>query len=468
MVGLVCFSFFLLWLIIRSTLFDLIHQQTHMFGSTIASQAAQAAGELLLAEDSLALKVLAKQFSQSDAIIRVQIISSSNIVVADSRLNADAQTYPLDQPLSTVNPYQEQFISPILYQDVIAGQVRILIDKTAIAATLQRTLSWMALTLLLVILLTAPIAYFLARYWAEPIKQLTHATSAINAGALETRLTNDRLDEFGVLLNSFNEMAHSLQEREKLKATFYRYVGSGIANQVLIHPGEPIVPLRSIDATVVFFDIVSFTRLCQHLSAQSIAQVLNQYYACVQMCCAEFGGIVDKYIGDGALVVFGADNQTPDHAKNALQACHLFLMVWANQLVYRKPCPTDPIKLDFRVALHSGPMMAGTLGHKDRLQYTVIGDTVNVAARLCQQAPINQPIMSEQSFQEITALSTHNPSPTFVESLGQWLVRGRDEKISVFASKELPETMMQQVQQRKQLLSFQLVNKPAVSEATQT
>lgn len=340
------------------------------------------------------------------------------------------------------------YSAPIVFQGVTAGHADVLLDKSLISATIERTLQWMSLAFGILLFLSLPLSYLLARYWAEPIKRLMLATRAINEGELKTRLPNQRQDEFGALMQSFNEMADSLESREKLKTTFYRYVGSGIANQVLGEPDNPVVPLRPITATIVFFDIVSFTQLCEELSPESVAKLLNHYYDCITQCCAEFGGIVDKFMGDGALVIFGAAGSKDNHAQNALLATALFLKIANDRICV--PVSDSRSQLSYRISLHTGNMLAGTLGENERLQYTVVGDAVNVAARLCQKATPNQPVFSEQSRVEVPQLQ-----PSHIESLGKWPVRGRTNGVDVYQFKKLPTPWAALVHQRARLLMQQ-------------
>ena len=107
-----------------------------------------------------------------------------------------------------------------------------------------------------------------------------------------------------------------------------------------------------------------------------------------------------------------------------------------------------------------GWLLAGTLGHKDRLQYTVIGDTVNVAARLCQQGPIDQIVLSVSTLKAIEEIHPNAAQTLYHQDLGQWQVRGRDETVTVYQSLSLPDTLNHLIQQRKKLLTFQLSIKP--------
>lgn len=359
-----------------------------------------------------------------------------------------------------LSPQHIVYSAPIIFQDVTAGHADVLLDKSIISETVEETLQWMSLAFGLLLLVSLPLSYWLGRYWAEPIKELMQATRAINAGQLTTRLSSSRQDELGALIQSFNEMANSLAAREQLKTTFYRYVGSGIASQVLDEPHNPVVPLRPIEATIVFFDIVSFTQLCEQMSSESVAKLLNRYYDCITQCCAEFGGIVDKFMGDGALVIFGASGDRSHHAQNALLATSLFFKI-AGKHIPLSPMAQRP-KLAYRVGMHSGNILAGTLGERERLQYTVVGDAVNVAARLCQKAEPDVPVFSQQSRSAASELQEAH-----IVSLGHWPVRGRTSGVGVYTLYKLPSAWATLVHQRAQLLNQAPRTSPSQSSSVQ-
>lgn len=447
--GLIALAFTLLWMIINNTLINLLKTQTDLLGNTTAYQMAHASAELLLAEDMLSLKVIVNQVSQAENIVRAQIRNQNGQNIAESSAQ---QSDAVDQKgvPPPLQQHQILYTAPITFQGVTAGFADVVLDKSQISSTIDRTLKLMSLTFAVLLVLSLPMCYYLGRYWAEPINRLISATRDINAGELKTRITHRRSDEFGSLMDSFNEMANSLASREQLRTTFYRYVGSGIANQVLDKPHNPVVPLRPITATIVFIDIVSFTKLCEELSPEHVAKLLNQYYDCITQCCAEFGGIVDKFMGDGALVIFGASGIDENHAINALTATLLFLKVAQTRMSV--PSSASRSRLTYRISLHTGTMLAGTLGENERLQYTVIGDAVNVAARLCQKGNPDQPILSKETRVLIPELQ--NPH---VESLGPLAVRGRTNTIEVFQlnpyPQRLPSTIAALVFQRARLLA---------------
>ena len=435
--GLVGAAFISLWFIIQSTLFSLLSDQIDTFGNTMANQTALSAAEFILADEMLSLKVIANQVSQAANIVHVRISNIAGETLADSgKQNETNDQYKL-------KPTEILYSDDIVFQGVKVGEASIVIDNSTITATIKRTLSWMTLAFVFALMFGIPLIFLLARSWSEPIHRLTDATLAINAGNLEIRMQNDRSDEFGVLIDSFNDMAASLKEREHLKDAVHRYIGSGVARQLLVTPENPVIPLQPLVATVAFFDIVSFTRLCEKLSSDRIAVLLNRYYACIQYCCTAFGGFVDKYIGDGALVVFShtKKHQEKTHARNALLASHLFLRVAQRCIDLEGDGPLSDEPLAFRIGFHTGEMLAGTLGDAERLQYTVIGDAVNVAARLCEKAPPNTPVFSAASREKIRDLADKH-----VKFADRWMVRGRHEDVTVYATKRLPDTLQAQLQ----------------------
>ncbi|MGI8559756.1 MAG: adenylate/guanylate cyclase domain-containing protein [Solirubrobacteraceae bacterium] len=211
----------------------------------------------------------------------------------------------------------------------------------------------------------------LSRSILEPLSDLRGATGRVAGGDYSVRVPVISGDETGVLANSFNEMVAGLEERERLREAFGAFVDPHLAARVMregsIAGGEEVV------VSVLFLDIRDFTAFAERASAAEVVAQLNEFYELVVPIIASHGGHANKFIGDGLLSVFGAPEQLPDHADRAVR-CALELV--------------DAVAANFNgtlcvgVGVNSGPVVAGTIGGGGRLDFTVIGDTVNTAARV--------------------------------------------------------------------------------------
>jgi class 3 adenylate cyclase len=204
-----------------------------------------------------------------------------------------------------------------------------------------------------------------------PVRDLVRATERVAGGDLSARVPVVSGDEIGALATSFNRMVTGLEERERLHAAFGSYVDPDVAQRVL-DEGE-LLEGEEREATLMFVDVRDFTSFAERASAREAVAQLNDFFGLVVPIVMAHGGHANKFIGDGLLAVFGAPERQPDHADRALAA--------AREIVGAVAVRYDG-GLRIGVGVNSGPVIAGSIGGGGRLEFTVIGDPVNVAARV--------------------------------------------------------------------------------------
>jgi class 3 adenylate cyclase len=213
----------------------------------------------------------------------------------------------------------------------------------------------------------------LARSVTEPIADLRHAAGRIGDGRLEARVPVVSTDEIGSLAVSFNAMASGLLERERIRAALDTYVDRAVAEHILATGDESLAAGEDVEITALFLDVRGFTGYSENRSGREVVGMLNRLFDLVVPIVGAHGGHVDKFIGDGLLAVFGAPTRHPDHADRALAAALEIAALAADR-------PANEPRIG--IGLNSGPVVAGNIGGAGRFDFTVIGDTVNVAARV--------------------------------------------------------------------------------------
>jgi class 3 adenylate cyclase len=205
----------------------------------------------------------------------------------------------------------------------------------------------------------------------RPVDDLLEATEAVKRGDLEARVPVVSGDELGALAGSFNEMMQGLSERERLRMAFGSYVDPEVAERVL-EEGE-LLEGQEREVTVMFVDVCDFTARAEASTARETVAFLNEFFDVVVPCVLEHGGHANKFLGDGVLAVFGAPERLPDHADRAVEAA----MSIAGAIGER-------FGGDVRIGIgiSTGPVVVGSVGGGGRLDFSVIGDAVNVAARV--------------------------------------------------------------------------------------
>jgi adenylate cyclase len=229
---------------------------------------------------------------------------------------------------------------------------------TLIAAAVAATIS-LALTLLLSDSIT------------EPIAELRAATGRVGAGEFEARVPVITTDETGELARSFNQMTAGLQQREQLREAFGTFVDPDLTERVL-EEGTDLAG-DEVEVSLLFMDIRGFTTYSEQAQPQEVVARLNDLYGEVVPAILRDGGHANKFIGDGLLAVFGAPNRLLDHADRA---------VAAGLDIARLVRERYQGELRVGIGINSGRVVVGTIGGGGRLDFTVIGDAVNTAARV--------------------------------------------------------------------------------------
>jgi adenylate cyclase len=215
-----------------------------------------------------------------------------------------------------------------------------------------------------------------ARGITAPVERLAAGMGAVLRGNLEQRVSVGRADEIGFLAASFNQMAAGLEERARIRDVMDKVVSPEVAHELLARGLALGGELREV--SVLFADVRGFTGLAERTPAPELLRLLNAYLAAMSRAIEHAGGVVDKYMGDAVMAVFGAPLRQPDHAARALTAARSMLAEVERLNGSRRPEP--PLRIGVGIA--SGTVVAGNVGSPERLNYTVLGDTVNLAARL--------------------------------------------------------------------------------------
>jgi len=251
---------------------------------------------------------------------------------------------------------------------------------------------------------------FAAGSIADPVASVRRGVERVEAGDFETHVRVDDASEVGLLQAGFNRMAEGLRERELLHDLFGRHVGRDVARAAL--DGGVALGGEEREIAALFVDVAGSTRLASELPPSEVVALLNRFFAVVVEVVEVAGGLVNKFEGDAALAVFGAPVARPTAATDALSA--------ARRLADRL-C-SEVAELGFGIGVSAGVAVAGNIGAEARFEYTVIGDPVNEAARLCELAKARP----ERVIASATTLGAARPEEVANWRLGEQVVlRGR-------------------------------------------
>jgi adenylate cyclase len=262
---------------------------------------------------------------------------------------------------------------------MIAAAIGLAVSGAMLAVVFSRTSSIPVLcaviALGLTLLLAVPIS--VGSSFApslRPVRDLAEGTERVAAGDYSQRLPVVQDDDLGALAASFNRMQAGLAERQRLQAAFGTYVDPALATR-LLEQGDDVFTGERREVTVMFVDVRDFTPFAEANTAEDTVARLNALFQIVVPAVVDAGGHVNKFLGDGALAVFGAPNDLADHADAAVNAA-----VSIQRLVAER----FGSELRIGIGINTGVVIAGTIGGGGKLEFTLIGDAVNVAARVEQ------------------------------------------------------------------------------------
>ena len=300
--------------------------------------------------------------------------------------------------------------------------------RTAEINTEIRRLKWAGLAGLATLMFAILTAIALARWIARPIVQLAGAASRI--GKLEISETAELP---GSIFRELNDQARSFNTMLQGLRWFEIYVPKKLVSR-LIKRGDVGLPASvEREVTVMFTDIVGFTSLSEGASAPKLADFLNHHFGLLAACIEEQDGTVDKFIGDSVMAFWGAPDEQPDHAERAMRAAQSIMTAVETENKKREASDEPPVRL--RVGLHSGRVIVGNIGAPGRINYTIIGDAVNIGQRLEQ---LGKQFMDASAHDAAVAVLASKDtvgqllSSVALESLGEHQLRGRNQSIEVF------------------------------------
>lgn len=299
------------------------------------------------------------------------------------------------------------------------------------AKTIVSKVSWHMRFATLIALII--VLFFLSRISkrvTHPISVLAKATQSVEKGQYDQidlpEIKEKRGDEVSTLYHSFREMVQGLKEKEKVRGVLNKVVSPDIAEEILkggVHLGGEAKII-----TVLFADIRNFTGIALNMSPDKVIEMLNTCMTKISEVIDEHGGVIDKYVGDEVMALFGAPVSKEESACQAvlcgLDIIHT-LSKW-NKVRADEGLPA----IEMGVGIHTGEMVAGNMGAENRLNYTVLGSNVNLAARLCSVAKPSEILVSEATINDPSVKGKFSSEPIENQTL-----KGFDEPITVYKIK---------------------------------
>jgi adenylate cyclase len=258
---------------------------------------------------------------------------------------------------------------------------------------------------------------------AAPLKRVEEAMAAVGRGDLETGCPVVANDEIGAVAEGFNRMLGGLQERERIRETFGRYVTREIRDEILA--GRASFEGRLEEVTILFADLRDFTPWVERTEPRDVVRDLNEYFTEMEAAIRSQRGLVLQYIGDEIEAVFGAPLPAADHADRALAAA-LEMRARLEGLNARRAAAGKP-PLRNGIGIHTGTVLAGSIGSSERSSYALVGDAVNLASRI---QGLNKELGTEILVSDATRTRLGDESA--LQALPAVRVKGKSVEVSVY------------------------------------
>lgn len=233
------------------------------------------------------------------------------------------------------------------------------------------------------------------------------ATEAIGKGDYQHRVDLNRKDELGNLAAAFNHMGEELQRHKLARESFGKYVGEEVLEMIVADSEQSWLKGHENEATIFFADIRGFTAYAENRNPKTVVAMLNTYFEIATRAILDYGGYVDKFIGDCVLGVFGVPVLRKDHVERAVRAAMDLV-----QQLQQNGRHDNPLLSSVGIGIHTGRIVSGNLGSQSKMEYTVIGDTVNLASRLSGLAGPGEVLVTDTVYQALGNMIVAAPAGT--------------------------------------------------------
>jgi adenylate cyclase len=392
---------------------DQLYDQTVKIGMVSLNYFANSAPIPLLENNILSLNNLLKESTLVEGILYAFILNNEGIIQAHSNLNEIGKTHePIlkKQNLAFENGITHfsyhlssgknvlNMIRPVEYRDKQLGEVHVGISIDFIEDVIWQETKIILRMTFIILSLGILIAVSMGIHFSKPISKLVEATHEISRGNFKHKVHFRRKDEFGNLAKAFNHMSDELWIKSLMKESFGKYVGQEILELILKSPEMKWLEGQKNEATIIFADIRGFTSYSERTEPDKVIKELNEYFEIATNTILKHHGYVDKFIGDAVLGVFGIPVYHSDHEESAVRAC------MEMQDTFKKIASEGGNRLlsSVGISINAGLVVSGNIGSQAKMEYTVIGDAVNLASRINGFAEAGEVIIGETIFEKVT------------------------------------------------------------------
>jgi adenylate cyclase len=305
----------------------------------------------------------------------------------------------------------------------IVGEVHLTITRAIILKVVMEAAIKIGIIILIALILGILISILLVNFLVRPIGYLVEGVKSIGEGNYDVEIKLKTNDELGLLTEIFNNTAKSLKEKELIKGAFSKYISSEVMEEIIKDPSKLSLHGKRIKATILFTDIRGFTSMSEKLEPEQVVSIINDYLTIQTDKVIKYRGFLDKFIGDCVMAVYGVPVPKEDDAYRAVMTA-----IDIRESVKKLNSIRERMKqltVGIGIGLNTGEVVCGNMGSPQKMDYTVIGDNVNLASRLEANAPANTIYVSESTYNETKDRFVY-------KELEPIFVKGKKEPIKIY------------------------------------
>jgi len=373
----------------------------------LENQAAQAQLQVDRLTDALKLPLLSGSSTETDIVVqgflkKVPTVLGVVIRFHDGHVKSFGSVHLDDSVLNRLSRSsavkrlavkQLWYMKTAVYANTVVATVVVRFSEQQWENIAGKLVQKIAIAAVFAVLISALLVFWIAGRMSRPIEMLADAARRVGEGDYQIDLPVRGNDELSDALSQFNSMARELAHKKELRDVFGRYLNPKLINDVF-ESGDVQMQSHRQSVSVLFADMVRFTSFSEASEPEAVVRLLNRHFEVFHRIITYYGGHVDKYIGDAVMAVFNHPVIEENHVRNAALA-GLAMNMACMQLGCTRP---DGNAISFRFGLNCGQVIVGNIGAARRLEYTVIGDAVNVASRMGGSGHGGELMLSRETF----------------------------------------------------------------------
>ena len=412
-----------------------LYNQTLKIGKISLNYFTGNAAVPLLEDNVLRLNALIKDATNVEGLLYAIIVDHNQVIKAHTDINKIGTTF--ERFSNVTNKKKEGDVSyfnyfsasgkhilnltrPILFKNKQLGEVHVGISIDFIEKLIHKAQLTIIVITIFIIIFGSIVAVLLGFHFSRPISNLVQATKEIGAGNYQHKIILARNDELGSLSTAFNRMGDELWKNSLMQKSFGKYIGPEVLEMIMANPESIWLKGHRSEATVIFVDIRGFSTYSEDKEPEEIVEKLNQYFEIATSAIKDYGGYVDKFIGDAVLGVFGVPVYHENHAVRAVKAA-----INMQKSFLKRPKNENDLLQSVGIGINSGVVVSGNIGSQDRMEYTVVGDCVNLAAHMYRLANPGEIIISKSVYDPLKEILEVNPLPV-------QHIKGKSELVETF------------------------------------